>query len=174
MKLASTDGGVTRTGVKSRRDLFRPADRGEALAERLVQLVVGQFLLRTSSVGLVLGRHWRPWIRLSVAAIRSFGPQPLNSSHRRHVLLIAPEPVTRSSRDQGRRRASGGGIRRVVLALSGGAANVGQVSELLPNLDVCPGDAACALLSGGRRVPAYAGLGVGCPLTFNRSAGRPV
>jgi hypothetical protein len=30
--------------------------------------------LRTSSVGLVLGRHWRPWIRVSVAAIRSFGP----------------------------------------------------------------------------------------------------
>jgi hypothetical protein len=59
-------------------------------------------------------------------------------------------------------------------ALSGGAANVGQVSELLPNLDVCSGDAACALLSGGRRVPAYGGLGVGCPLTFNRSAGRPV
>jgi hypothetical protein len=54
------------------------------------------------------------------------------------------------------------------------AANVGQVSELLPNLDVCSADAACPVLSGGRRVPAYGGLGVGCPLTFNRSAGRPV
>ena len=40
-------------------------------------------------------------------------------------------------------------------ALSGGAANVGQVSELLPNLEVRSGDAAYALLSGGRRVRAW-------------------